>query len=145
MGFELRAFLGRASDLRTWQRQVPAAVVCALSGELAMVPATGVLEGQLQAQLGKEDPARRWAAQASRGTAVAYVDLFEFGDMGHEHASVWKDGREVLAKVRLREALDYLSGQAGFDLGAQPIDLERHRGETAAEKWAAEAARQEPA
>ena len=41
MGFDLNAFLGRASELRAWRGQLPSAVVCELGGDLGMVPVTG--------------------------------------------------------------------------------------------------------
>jgi hypothetical protein len=41
MGFELCAFLGKASELWEWKGELPSLVVCQLSGELGMVPVTG--------------------------------------------------------------------------------------------------------
>jgi len=158
MGFELDAFLGRSSKLREWKRQLPSAVVCELSGDLGLVPVTGKLSAELRARLGDEadrldgagaprtypsasrvEALRRWAAHASAESPVAQISAGEFGNQSHEDASVWSGGEEVLSGVGLRAALDYLRDRAGIDLGNRPIDLEKFRGESAAEKWAADA------
>ena len=164
MGFELNAFLGRASELRTWTGRLRSAVVCELSGELAMVPATGALFQELRTRLGEEEAnrldtalgyraypspsheeaARRWAAEASRGTTIAYVSTDEFGNMGHDEATVWSEGKEILSGINTRAVLDHFLNQVGLDLGDESIDLEQHRGENAAEKWAAAAQKQPP-
>jgi hypothetical protein len=161
MGFDLNAFLGRVSELRTWQGQLPSTVVCELSGDLGLVPVTGKLFQELRARLGQEEakrldaaqgyPAypspshnegvRRWGAQASKGTAIAFVSMGEFGDQSYEEATLWSDGKEVLAAGKLREVLAHFRERAGFDLGNTPIDLEQYRGEDAAEKWAAASGR----
>jgi hypothetical protein len=159
MGFELNAFLGRASELRTWKGFLPSVVVCELSGDLGLVPVTGNLIQELRARLGKEEAnrldaaqgyptypspsfeevTRRWGSHASRGTVIAYVSAGEFGNQSHEEATLWSDGREMLSEINLRAVLDHFRDQAGLDLGNKPIDLEQHRGEDAAEKWAAAA------
>jgi len=159
MGFDLNAFLGRTSELRTWKGRLPSAVVCELGGDLGLVPVTGQLFQELRARLGEEEAnrldaalgartypsasqqeeARRWGAEASAGAPVAYLSVGEFGDQGYEEATLWSGGREVLSRVRIGAVLAHLRDQAGLDLGNQPIDLERHRGEDAAEKWAAAA------
>jgi hypothetical protein len=160
VGFDLEAFLGRSADLRSWKRDLPSAVVCELSGELGLVPLTGRLFRELAARLGDEaarlDGAQkhrtwpspsmkegivRWAAAASRNTAMAHVSTGEFGDTSYEYVTVWADGAVVLAGGGLRAVLAYFRDRAGWDLGDQPIDLEIHRGEDAAEKWAAAALR----
>jgi hypothetical protein len=162
MGFDLHAFLGRTADLRAWEGRLGTAVACELSGDLGMVPVTGEMYKELRARLGEEEAARldatrtaptypspshgagarRWAAEASKGTAVAYVCQGEFGDFGYDQATVWSDGAEVVADGNLQKALHYFTTEAGFDLGNRPIDLEQYRGEEAAEKWvAAERAR----
>src|SRR5271154_1491758 len=107
MGFDLDAFLGRVTELRTWKRQLPAAVACELSGDLGLVPGTGELFQQLRARLGKEEAdrldsaqsyptspspseregARRWGVEASAGTTVAFVSLAEFGEMSCDKAT----------------------------------------------------------
>jgi len=56
MGFELDAFLGKTSELLTWSGQLPSAVVCELGGDLAMVPVTGKLHGELRASLRRSAP-----------------------------------------------------------------------------------------
>lgn len=158
MVFELNAFLGRTSELRTWKRQLPSAVVCELDGDLALVPVTGKLYKELRARLGAEEAnrldahrpgtypspsyeegVRRWGAEASAGTVIAYVSVGEFGNQSHEEAMLWSGGREMLSQVEVKTVLAHFRDQAGVDLGTRPIDveLERYRGEDAAEKWAA--------
>jgi hypothetical protein len=164
MGFDLNAFLGPTSVLRKWTTEFPSAVVCPLSGDLAMVPVTAKLFQKLRARLGSdvadrldaaqcyptspspshEEGARRWGAEASHGTFIAYVSLGEYGDFGYENASLWADGKLVLSDVGLQTVLDYFGAEAGLVLGGQPIDLERYRGEDAAEKWAAASLLQNP-
>jgi hypothetical protein len=162
MGFDLNAFLGRASELRTWKGSLPSAVVCDLSGDLGLVPVTHKVFQELRALLPDEEAnrldaaqgyptypspsyeegARRWGSEASQGTVVAYLSVGEFGDWSYDKAILWSDGREQLSGVDLRAILDYFRDQEGFDLGNKPIDLEQHRGENAAEKWAAAATQQ---
>ena len=159
MGFELDAFLGKTSELQKWKQRLPSAVVCELSGDLGMVPLTGKLRAELRASLGNEEATRldatqkhptypspshiestrRWAAQASAETCVAYISMGEFGNQSHERATVWAGGKEKLSAVGLRAALDYFRDRAGLNLGDQVIEsaLEKYRGEDAAEKWAA--------
>jgi hypothetical protein len=159
MGFDLQAFLGKASDLRTWQGRLASAVVCPLGGNLALVPVTRELFQEFRARLGEAEAdrldaaqghptypspsygegARRWGAEASRGTAIAYVSNGEFGDYGYDDATLWADGREILSGVPAQAVLDHFRDRLGLDLGSEPIDLGRHRGEDAAEKWAAAA------
>jgi hypothetical protein len=159
MGFDLNAFLGRASQLRTWKGHLPAAAVCELGGDLGLVPLTGELFEELRARLGKEEAerldaaqgcrtfpspsgtegARRWGKEASAGTTVAYVSVGEFGDDSYDKATLWSDGRELLSGVALRAILIHFRDQVGLDLGNEDIDLEKHRGDDAAEKWAAAA------
>jgi hypothetical protein len=128
-----------------------------------MVPATARLYQELRGWLGEEEAerldaardhpslprpsfevaARRWGAEASRTGCIAYVSLGEWGDIGYDKATLWNDGQAVLADTNLQAALEYFRSQAGLDLGDSPIDLERYRGEDAAEKWAALACRSE--
>jgi hypothetical protein len=151
MGFELDGFIGRMVYLRSWSRQLTAAVVCPLSGEIGLVPLTMQLRRELAARLGVqeqreavfEEAARRWAAEASAGTVIAYFRLFEFGDRGRDSAVLWHDRREVATARGLQAALHYFQHHAGADLGSKDIalELEKYRGESAAEKWAAAARR----
>jgi len=108
-----------------------------------MVPLTGELFGQLAARISPsasgQEGARRWGAEASASTTVAYVSLGEFGDHSYDDATLWSDGKEVLSRVTLRAVLAHFRDQARFDLGNKPIDLETQRGEDAAERWAASA------
>jgi hypothetical protein len=162
MGFDLNAFLGRASELRLWKGELSSAVVCDLSGDLGLVPVTRKLFQELRTRLTEEEAnrldaaqgcstypsashseaARRWGSEASRGTAIAYVSLGEFGDFGYDNAILWSDGKERLSRGNLKAVLEHFRGQMRFDLGDEPIDLEKHRGEEAAEKWAATATQQ---
>ena len=64
MGFDLNAFLGRASELRTWKGRLPSAVVCPLGGELGMVPVTEKLFQELRDLLGEEEANRLDAQDA---------------------------------------------------------------------------------
>lgn len=157
MGFELMAFLGKKSDLQTWKERLASAVVCDLGGDIGLVPVTGTLYGELRSRLGEEakkldarspnvfpspgyeEGVLRWGAEASVGTVIAYVSLGEFGSQSHEEATLWSDGREKLSRGTVKEVLDHFRKKAGLDLGEGRIDLEleRHRGEDAAEKWAA--------
>jgi len=158
MGFELDAFLGKTSELLTWSGQLPSAVVCELGGDLAMVPVTGKLHGELRARLGVEEANRldasrprthpspsyeeavlRWGAEASAATLVAFVSVGEFGNQSHEEATLWSSGRKILFRVGLKAVLSHFRDQGHLDLGDRPIDteLERYRGQDAAEKWAA--------
>ena len=163
MGFDLFAFLGRASEMRTWKGRLPSAVVCQLGGDLGLVPVTRKLFQELRVRMGEEEAkrldaaegyptypsagdeeaARRWGVEASAGTVVVYVSVGEFGDQSYEEATLWSGGREVLSRARIPAALVYLRDQAGLDLGNEPLDLEKHRGEDAAEKWAAAASLQD--
>src|SRR5262249_58686726 len=122
MGFDLNAFLGRTSELRTWKGRLPSAVVCELGGDLGLVPVTGQLFQELRARLGEEEAnrldaalgartypsasqqeeARRWGAEASAGAPVAYLSVGEFGDQGYEEATLWSGGREGLSPVPVR-------------------------------------------
>jgi hypothetical protein len=158
MGFELDAFLGKTSELRTWKGRLPSAVACDLGGDLGLVPVTGRLYLELRARLGEEEAnrldvtrprtypspsyeegVRRWGAEASAGTVVAFVSVGEFGNQSHEEATLWSGGREMLSGVGVKAVLAHFRDQARLDLGNRPIDveLERYRGEDAAEKWAA--------
>ena len=158
MGFQLDAFFGRTSELRTWKERLPSAATCVLGGDLGMVPVTGKLHGELRARLGVEEAnrldapkprmhpspsyeeaVRRWGAEASADSVVAFVSLFEFGSQGHEEATLWSGGRSILSRVSVKEVLSHLRDRARLDLGNRPIEqeLERYRGENAAEKWVA--------
>lgn len=148
MGFELDAFIGRASELRKWERQLTSTVVCQLSGDLGMVPMTGELLEELRIRLGWEkvspfDAARQYLTYASGNTTIAYVSASEFGDSSHEFAVLWSNGKEIPFKNSLGDVLRYLRDQAGIRLEVKDIELEKYRGETAAEKWAAAAVLQQ--
>ncbi len=144
MGYELHALLGDASILRRWKTALPARRVVCLGGDLGMVPITWALQQQLRARLtpgekGAHDTSvvsSRWAQEASVDGAVAYADLFEFGDWGHEKVTIWLARREVIVDVRVGEALAWFREVAHVATGGAPIDLERYRRDTAAERWA---------
>lgn len=158
MGFQLDAFLGKTSELRTWNERLPSAVACVLGGDLGMVPVTGKVHGELRARLGVEEAnrldasrprihpspsyeeaVRRWGAEASAESVIAFVSVGEFGNQSHEEATLWSGGRSILSRVSVKAVLSHFRDQARFDLGHRPIDreLERYRGDDAAEKWAA--------
>jgi hypothetical protein len=142
MGFELEGFLGKPSDLETWTEELPSAVICALDGGLALVPMTSDLQKALRAWAGAADSTKNacaWAKHASRRTTIAYFSAFEFGDRGSEQALAWSNGEETLSADSLDALLDYLRAAAGLETRVKGADLERQRGEQAAEKWAAAA------
>ncbi|HUP23871.1 MAG TPA: hypothetical protein VNB06_13125 [Thermoanaerobaculia bacterium] len=162
MGFFLEAFLGSESALRAWQRRLPAAVVCPLNGELALVPVTGALYRELRAVLGEKEAARldaaqpptwpspsfvaavrHWGAEASRAAPVAHLSTGEFGNYGHEEVTLWVGGREVRSRADLATALRFLRSEAGLSFDEAAVNVEKHRGEEAADKWVAEALRQD--
>jgi len=138
MGFELVAFIGKSSELRKWKERLPSAVVCDLGGDLGLVPVTGKLSQDLRAL---DRTAQRWGKEASANGAVAYIDIGEFGNQSHEEATLWSDGREVLSRATIAAMLAHFRDKAGLDLGDRPIEaeLERQRGEDAAERWVAAA------
>jgi hypothetical protein len=144
MGIELDGFLGRVSELREWEGELPSAIVCPFAGNLGMVPVTGALSQELCARLGPagtyQEGVRAWGAQASRSSTIAYFSAFEFGDEGMEETIVWSHGSQVLSGSDVEAVFSYLRDQAGIDVGTTSDSvLGKHRGETAAEKWAAAA------
>ncbi len=159
MGFELYAFLGKASELREWKHELSSVVVCQLSGDLGMVPVTGELFQELGARLGQEKADRLDATQqystypslsheegvrlrgehGSRNSTIAYISASEFGDSSHEMAVLWSHGKKIAFAGGIGGVLRYFRDQVGIHFGEQDIDLEKYRGEDAAEKWAAAA------
>jgi hypothetical protein len=141
VGYELQAFIGEAGELRGWKRELPATVVCRLSGELWLVPVTGWFEKELLAHTGAPhliEAVHAWAAAVSRRTLIAHVSGFEFGDRGTDDYLVWAGGEIVLATPHEGKVAAIFRERAGLDAGAG-FDIGRHRGESAADKWAAEA------
>jgi hypothetical protein len=100
--------------------------------ETARGPRTGPAPGANEA-------ARRWGKEASAGTTVALVNLGERGGDSHRDATLWSDGKELLSGVSLRAALYHFRSEARVDIGHDGVNLAKHRGDDAAEKWAAEA------
>lgn len=142
MGYELEAFLGRACDLRRWKAALPATVVCRLAGELHLVPVTGALGRQLLAHTSAaslDEALRRWLASASREADVVHVSGYEFGDQGDDVYRVWSAGAVVLGPTGEFKVADYFRDRMGLDVPHGSFDIGRHRGESAAEKWAARA------
>jgi len=152
MGIELQAFLGRNTDLLTWGEQLLDAVVCPLDGELGMVPLTAPLFKELRTRLTPEERERldltdphgsplpsekhaawMWAESASINTTIALIDLFEFGDAGHERAYIFSNGKHV--PVKYFDFLTFLHDIAKIEFNLEAINLEKYRGETAAESW----------
>jgi hypothetical protein len=89
--------------------------------------------------LSHEEGVWLWGAHASRYTTIAYVSASEFGDSSHESAVLWSNGKEIRSGVDIGAVLRYFRDQVGIHLGKKHIDLEKYRGEDAAEKWAAAA------
>ena len=158
MGFELRAFVGKTSALQSWKARLPSAVVCHLGGDLSLVPVTGSVYRELRALLGETEAKRLdaqrpgtfpspsyeaavtlWGKEASADTTIAYVDVGEFGNQSHEEATLWSRGKELISEVKLDRVFAHFRKREGLDLGDRPIEveLERYRGENAADKWAA--------
>jgi hypothetical protein len=111
-----------------------------LSGELGLVPVTGELSQELRARYGADtEGARLWGEQASTNGTIAYFSAYEFGDQGHERAIVWSNGNETLSGVNVSTVVGHFRDVVRIDLGNAGFDVEKYRGETAAEKWAAAA------
>lgn len=141
MGYELQAFMAEADELRAWKRELPSALVCRLSGELWLVPLTDRLAKELLAHTGAPHliaAVHAWAAAASRRTLIGHVSGFEFGDRGSDDYLVWAEGEIVLATPHEGKVAAIFRERAGLDVHAG-FDIGRHRGESAAERWAAEA------
>jgi hypothetical protein len=157
MGLELDAFLGKTGNLQRWIPVLSSAVVCPLSGDLSLVPITWDLFKELRSRIPRKEAdrldagshtspspseiaaAERWGARASADGPVAFVSLFEFGDDYSESVSLWSGGALVGTNSSVAIALKYFREQAGVDLGTTDIaaELEKHRGETAVDKWVA--------
>jgi len=147
MGFELKAVIGQDAALREWKRIFPSLVLCGTSGDLRLMPLTFKLEVEMGAWLAKcgiplrigsteGQVAQTWLQVASTHAQLLYVDAFEFGDRGHEKYTIWADGKPTETTDSLREYFRYFREQAGIDPGPG-FDIEKYRGDTAAEKWAA--------
>ena len=54
-----------------------------------------------------------------------------------EKAALWIDGEKVSSDMRVADVVAYFRDKLGVNLGTGPIDVECHRGEDAAERWAA--------
>ena len=147
MGFELDAFVGKVSELREWKGEFPSVVVCRLSGDLGLAPVTDEFFQELSKwyphstypSTSCQDAARSWGAHASRDTTIAFVSAFEFGDDGSEEVILWSNGKAIPSGCAIAEVLHYFRNHAGIHIGEESIDIEKYRGETAAEKWAAAA------
>jgi hypothetical protein len=155
MGIEFCGFIGRKADLRAWRQELRSAVVCRFgNGELGLVPLTGALSSELRTRMLKEEEVtaldgdanvspsasmkegvRRWLERASRGITVGHFDLFEFGDMGHELGAIWVNGSEVIKDQPVSAIVAYFRDRAGTQVGGAELSVERHRGDSAAEKW----------
>jgi mannose-6-phosphate isomerase-like protein (cupin superfamily) len=140
MGYELEAFLASAPVLRRWKATLPAAVVCRLSGDLHLVPVTSALEKQLLAATRTTHAVhalRAWAEMASRDAPLVHLSGFEFGDQGSDVYNAWFGGEIVLQGASEAAVATFFRERA--DLVVPDIDFRigRHRGESAAEKWAA--------
>jgi HEAT repeat protein len=68
-----------------------------------------------------------------------YVEASEFGDSSDESAVLWSHGKNVLSRSDIGAVLRYFRDQAEIQFRKKDFDLEKYRGETAAEKWAAAA------
>jgi hypothetical protein len=145
MGFELQGFIGARATLRGWQELLPSAIVCKLSGDLALVPLTAELRRDLEARLAADatvagsappaDRAQAWAARASAAAPVVFVDAFEFGDAGHEDYTLWVAGHPEWTTGSEHSVRSYFQDHLRVDVGPA-FDIGKYRGETAAEKWA---------
>ncbi len=147
MGFELKAVIGQNAFLREWKPFFPSLVLCGNSGDLRLVPLTNKLVSEIYAWLAARgiplrdgssegQAAETWLEVASTHARLVYVDAFEFGNRGHEKYTIWADGKPIDTTDSLREYLQYFREQVGIDPGPG-FDVEKYRGEDAAEKWAA--------
>jgi mannose-6-phosphate isomerase-like protein (cupin superfamily) len=142
MGYELEALLGSARDLRRWKQMLPATVVCRLAGDLHLVPVTDALGRELVAHTGAprlDEALRRWLVDASQRAAIAHVSGYEFGDEGDDVYEVWSGGQVVLGRCGEHAVADFFRDRRGLAIPRASFDIGRHRGESAAEKWAATA------
>ena len=150
MGFELRAVIGQDAALREWKRTFPSLGVCRLSGDLRLVPHTSRLAVEM----------RTWLAAGGiplrAGSAENQVN--EAGWRTHRRACGWPlstpwtlgtwDTRTTPSgptgsRSKRQAPSDPCWSISGKQVGLDPgpgFDIGTYRGESAAEKWAAEEA-----
>lgn len=111
MSYELDAFVGKAADLRTWEKRLASAVVYELTQGLALAPLTEELLRDISSQLGRkfhsqEEAVDAWASEASRGTTIAFVSAFYFGNAGGQTAYVWSNQKLVQKESKIRGVIN---------------------------------------
>lgn len=116
MGHNVRAFAGPIAALRPFLALARGARAYALTAaaDTLVLPVTDDLHDTLHAVYGTgewltEGPRlstgdMAFAATASRGTVLAYVETNYFGGEGEQSAMLWRDGSEVLRPTRMATA-----------------------------------------
>lgn len=113
MGHRLRLFTGALTALRPFTEISPHARVFALAADspLPVLPLDERLHDALHAAYGTGDwldegamltsTDLAFAAKASRGAALAYVETNYFGGEGTQVAALWRDGALLLKPVAM--------------------------------------------
>jgi hypothetical protein len=145
MDFRIRAFVGSLSALRDWRRQIPSALVVAMTDDLGLVSETSAFCQDLRRHLkaeaqSDEEIIQLWGAQASKDCTLAYIfaDSFEdFYSDGVQYLTVWSNQQVVQANTTINKVLQLLGverkeGMSEFNT----VDLGRYE---RTEVWAAAA------
>lgn len=146
MSYEISAFIGRQERLPAVEG-APMQIVSLAQG-MALVPRTLALSGWLRqhhtgvprTRPGFEflsEPVYQLGVRLSAGGAVAYVEGFDFGNVGGQSAIVWSDGRVVMEPLHSFNAIDRALRLLGVEKGGQydefdALGLGRHR---KTERW----------
>jgi HEAT repeat protein len=145
MDFGLRAFVGPLSALRDWKRQIPSALVVALTDDLGLVPETSTFVQDLRRHLkaeaqSDEEIIHLWGAEASKDRTLAYIfaDSFEdFYSDGVQYVTVWCNQQVIQESTTINEALQLLGVERKEEMSEfNTVDLGRYE---TTESWAAAA------
>ncbi len=143
MGFELEGIIGERATFRTARGRFSRMTECRLSGDLVLVPLTGPLLVEAARHFGIGNAAsvptqvtESLAALVSESGPAVHVSAFEFGDDGHERYTLWVDGTAKWTRGRESQVRQFFTDERGVDAGPG-FDIGKHRGESAAERWAA--------
>ncbi len=113
MDFRIQAFVGPISALRQWRREIPSAVVVALTDDLGLAPITSRFLEELRRKLKTERQSENeviqfWGARASKGCTIAYIwadSREDFFSDGVQYALAWTNEQAVLSKLNINDAL----------------------------------------